>query len=268
MRNPAIHLLKSELCKLIQDGEERGYRGDKLAGYILANYSNSLQHRNRVQLKSKEKLVVSLGSVKQFLGALFDVRQKDGKGRYVKLLEGNSKQMNLAKEISDLAEDFTKEAGKDRYEGYRLFCEIGVMLMGNKFGLNKFKSLAPRIFEYLDYSKLVDNDPKQGDTIKFFQIYAKKIENETGVKYPLKKGDYIRFVDFYFARKQADTLKANYTDFINAQFEGLNFLGVLPMRYNLHGDSATDFYYKYMAQDKKKKATEEKHGGSSIIAKI
>lgn len=268
MRNPAIHLLKSELNDLLIKGIKKGIAPDKLADFVFNFYSNSLQHRKEIRLKTKEKLVINSGDVNQFLGALFDVRSKEGKGRYIQILKGNSKQMNLAKEISEIAQDFTEEAKKTPYEGYRLFCEIGVMLMGRKFGLNKFKSLAPRIFEYLEYSKLVDNDPKQAQTIQFFQIYARRITAETGVTYPLAKGDYIRFVDFYFGREQADKLNAKYIDFINAQFEGWSFMSVLPMRYNMHGDTATDFYYKYMAQDKKEKNLSDKHGGSAILEKI
>jgi hypothetical protein len=270
MKNPAIHILHSELTELLLQVQIKGITDPKkIADYILLKYPNSIQHRKTIHLKTKEKIVSTGGDVSMFLSALYDVRSKEGKGRYVELINGNSNQYNLAKEIAEIAENFCIDGKLEKVHGYNLFCEIGVNLMGKRFGLNKFKSNAVRIFEFLEYKSLVDTDPNQKDTIRFYQIYRDKIKAETGVNYPLTPGDYMRFINFYWGREEADKLKAKYRDFINAQFEGMKFLDRVPERYNLHGEEAKGRYFRYVANKKKlANDTESRHGGSELLNKI
>lgn len=269
MKNPAIHILQSKLIELITEAKNKKITDPKkLAEYIFYHNPNNLQHRKQITLTSKEKVSIYEGDVSVFLQALYNVRSREGKGAYVELINGNSKQYGLAKEIAGIAEKFTLEAKKERLEGYTLFCEIGINLMGKRFGLNKFKSSALKIFEFLEYKNLVDNDPKQADTIRFYQTYRDKVEKETGVKYPLTPGDYMRFICFYWGREQADKAKAKYKDFITAQFEGMKFLDVVPERYNLYGDEAGGRYFRYMANKKQSNDLENRHGASDLLNRI
>jgi hypothetical protein len=64
-------------------------------------------------------------------------------------------------------------------------------------------------------------------------------------------------VHFIHAREDADSLKADYYDWVYAQFEKWNYLNSVPAFTQLYGEQARLDYQTYMAKVKKEKPTSE-----------
>jgi hypothetical protein len=64
-------------------------------------------------------------------------------------------------------------------------------------------------------------------------------------------------VVFIYARECADSIKANYQDFIDAQFDKWSYLESVPELSQLYGENAKLIYQKYMATQRQKYQTDE-----------
>lgn len=139
--------------------------------------------------------------------------------------------------------------------GYREFIEIGLKLMGKKYNLNKFSYLEDQIFQYRDWQRQIEEDPKREDTYKLQSTWERLQEKEFGKSNSLsiQPTNLNQFINFIWAREQADKNKATYTDWCQAQIEGLKFLGPVTHLSVLHGEKALERYQTFMQGKPKKK---------------
>lgn len=139
--------------------------------------------------------------------------------------------------------------------GYREFIEIGLKLMGKNYNLNKFSYLEDQIFQYRDWQRQIEEDPKREDTYKLQEIWERLQEKEFGQSNSLsiQPTNLSQFINFVWAREQADENKATYKDWCQAQIEGLKWLGTITHLSVLHGEKALERYQKFMNGKPKKK---------------
>lgn len=249
MIDPSIHILLSDLTLILKKANVKNY--EKVALKIFTEGSKvTLKHRLNININTKDA-----NKVKNILAndvdqrvALFQTALLQSRGSIYteQILKGTSK-YNLLVEIAGKAFVFYETFNFDKeIDAYLAFCETGLKLIGKKYALNKFKSKYDQIFQTYEYRVEIESDPNINNTFQFFKIYAKEIYSRMSLKVSIEKGDYFRLIDYHLGRKIADKLKADYQDYIDAQFEGLAYLGVAPERYNLHSEGAKERYLKYM----------------------
>jgi len=258
MRNPSLHILRSDLIKVLEktlNGKVSDY--EKLADKIFET-SVPYQIKNRYLVKGNAETVrkakrtieasakVESYSPEQFNGLLAALRQQEGH-RYVKRITKGTTEWNMLKEVLQLAADFV-EAFKFKpvEEGYKRFLKIGMGLMKRNFALSKYKYHAAKIHEYYEAEKIIEDDDNQDATLEFWQIWMAKMQEYTTTQMDILKPE--TFVHMIYGRQEADEAGADYDTWITAQFEELSFLTAVPELSQFHGDNAVLRYKKHISK--------------------
>ncbi|MCB9047634.1 MAG: hypothetical protein H6550_15985 [Chitinophagales bacterium] len=257
MRDPALHITLSGLTAVLT---KLGIRNPAVnAERILTESAPyAIKDRYDVKLSSKaakravkhkEAVAASSISVEQFNGILYTARETAGHKAITPIRKGEAMWTALA-EVAVLASDFSAACGfTDTVKGCQVFISIGLRMMRGKYGLNKFKYYKEKIYEYYAAVKEVEEDDDRQATNDFCNTWVTELFNRTGLK--RKYSEPTDMAMFVMARKQADALDAYYDDYINAQFDGLSFLGVVPSLTQLVSDNAEQRYWNYISNARK-----------------
>jgi len=254
MRDPSINIKKSDLLKVLKrdfnmDTDEAEDTANKLlksSKRFACNERMSLQKvKKAVRRKIERTSQIARDEIMKFNACLYQVRSLELHHRGVKdIKEGDSQYPSLV-DIAASAKEFANTYNFDLEEGYRNFILKGIALMRKRYGLNKFKSYRDKIFSHYEAEYLVKNDEDHDGSLKFFDIYDEKLRKRATVIID-RLSDPEKFLDFVLAREEADKCDADYTNWIDAQFAGLEFANALPEPYQLHGDGALGRYQKYL----------------------
>lgn len=260
MRNPSIHLKKSDLLQVLT---EIGYTKEdsiELANDIL-KVASKYAVKNRVFVYSGTKVertkivrsVVSNGADVELFNRILDSVRKQKKHQFVRQILKTDKEYQMLKDIATIAEEYCEMFGYSNKEtGFADFCGLGVDLMGKKYGLSKFKYYKGHIFDLKESVVAIETDENKKGTEEFYQIYKKLMvvyaNLEVDLKNPFKPE---RFKHIIFGRQEADENKADYKTWIKAQFEGLQFLNVVPELSQFYGDKAKERYDRAYVQENK-----------------
>lgn len=268
IKDPALHITRTVLEKLLLEVPAELDAEGKSWWILQHAKAEALNYRMQPQLSKKtyDKLVHKRTTVNEDYIATFNkvysqqARELGNMG--VDLINAHHTQYDLLKDIAKLAYEFlaTFEI-TDVEEGIKVYCNLGFQLMNKKYALNKFKYYNSKINESYRYYTLLQNDDNKKATKEFILLW-KSAMAYYGAEIGLVKLNAEKNVSFLFARQDADAAKADYKDWIRAQFEELAFLSSLPEVSQLHGDPALSRYQKYMANiaSRDKKATKEDVG--------
>jgi hypothetical protein len=261
MRNPSLHIRRSDLIKVLEktlNGKVLDY--EKLADKIFET-SVPYQVKDRYLVKGNAETVkrakrtveasakVEGYSAEQFNGLLAALRQQEGHRNMKKISKASSSEWNMLKEVMQLASEFVEAFGFSQVEtGYKRFLKIGLDIMGRKFTLNKYKYYASKIHEQYESEKIIEDDDNEEGTLEFWQIWCAKMEEYTTTQMDILKPEL--FVNMIYGRQEADDAGANYDEWITAQFEELSFLTAVPELTQFHGDNAIHRHKKYKAKMK------------------
>ena len=176
---------------------------------------------------------------------LHDVRI-DLKHRYVKQILLNDKEYGMLTDIASDAKSFSELFELDYSEGFTIYIQTGLKLIGKNYGLNKFKTYKEKIFTINERNFVTNNDDDQDMTFEIANYYYHKCGFKNDVDVLAQMWELYGH-DFVHARLDIVENEANFKTWINAQFEGFKFLKKLPEPYQLHGQEATK---RYLSQRK------------------
>lgn len=265
MRNPSLHITRSELEQLLRTAP-KNLTIEEVSFWICAEAKKKrLSYRMQPQLTKKQhdKLYNSNSTVDEDYVKVFNgiymasVRNLGHLG--VDLINAHSKQYELLKKVTKLAYEFVSTFELQVNEGLKFYCEMGLELMNKKYSLNKFVYLNVKIGEKYRYFQVIQDDDDREGTKLFIKLW-KAAMNHYGGSLELVKFTTDKNASFVFSRQDADIHKADYKDWIRAQFEELAFLNSLPEISQFHGDQAAYRYKMYLANkgstEKKKESNE------------
>lgn len=251
MRDPAIHIRKSDLIKvLISSGiESPEAKADQI---IREGYRYRVLNRHTIAVKTKKnekkaEKFVELAEVKvnKFNMILTAVRQEAGH-KYIQTIGTNDRDYLLLKEVATNAEEFCKVFELGNYEkAYKLYIQLGLMMMGKKYGLNKFKYYKTQIFSLYENVLTIKQDDSPEATAELYECYLDALEQARNIRFEFNT-DPAKYVNIVYARQQADLYNAPYEDWIKAQFDGLSYLNVVPDPNQLNGDNAANRYAAFL----------------------
>jgi len=252
MRDPALHITRSAL-KDILDRLPVAMTTTEQAEWIIQQSKDvELSYRMQPKLSKKmyDKVVnqrtsVDVDYVATFNG-IYSIQCKELGNMGVDLINAYHKQYDLLKDVTKLAYEFLATFKiEDVNEGLKDYCKIGFELMNKKYALNKFKYYNSKINERYRYHELLAQDDNKAATKRFVDLWKAAMKH-FGADVGLVTLGPDKRASFMFARQEADLLKSDYRDWIQAQFEGLAFLNSLPEISQLHGEQAAFRYKKFM----------------------
>lgn len=259
-RDPSLHIRRSDLMKVISEMSFTGRVYSHKVVDEIFDKSQKFQIKDRylsvinAKAKTRKKMERSMAvdselpesTVEIFNRILTGIRQKSSKHVKVKPILKSSKDYLMLKEVAKQAWDFLQKYEiKDLEEGFTEYLEIGMGMM-RKYALNRFKYYDNKIHEYFDDKLIVLQDTDRNKTLEFYYIWR-----DFMVEYGLEElidieHNYQKFSHIVLGRQDADKRKADYSEWVEAQFDGLAFLDAVPELSQFYGDGAEKRYESFI----------------------
>jgi hypothetical protein len=259
MKKPAIHVTLNDLAFILKSLSVDNSHRIAAEVFRQANEMN-MQIRNRtlVIAETKKAMKVVSKTSTDTADASFEFKsilslyRRTLRHKMIQEIGVNDKLYSTLKEVAEIAVQFCEAFGyKDRQGGYLRFCEIGISLMGKKYALNKFKYFAEDIFEVQTNALAIKSDVSPEHTQTVYEVWKECLQKYAGLERTLDR-KHPQWIHIYHTKEQALLHGANLRDWVEAQFEGLAFMNVVPELSQLYTDRAEARYYSYMANKKKK----------------
>lgn len=168
-------------------------------------------------------------------------------------------------QVTALAVQFCNDFNYSYKEGFTIFITRGLEFMGNKYGLNRFKTYFNKIVgieqDLIEWQS-DDNEDKTNEFIEIWEKCMHKVGARNYVNIPVEKK-----VCLLRGRREAEGAGAKYLNWILAQFAGLEFTGNVPDFAQYYGEAALGRYYQYVNAGKNTgtQANQPKYTGASAV---
>lgn len=248
MRDPLISIKASELREVLQ-AEGLNYSDQKYFELLKRLKNRRCVNRTFVFTNTANARKISKNirnvsnNVEKFNGMLKSIRVAKGH-KAVRNITKDDKQYESVKAAAGICDDFIKTFNiEDISQGIDLFINIGLDIMGKKFAINKFNFYKDHIYQEFEARLVIREDNNTEGTKVILDTYKQGVLEVATVEYSLaQQSDALHFV---YARMEADENKANYQEWVYAQFEGLAFLDAIPEPNQLYGIKALERYQRY-----------------------
>lgn len=267
MRDPALHIRRSDLRNILKGlGMDHG-RVDEI---FREARPHQIRTRSIMQASTKERAKRAKVTqakcpltTERFSRILYAERVRHKHTTITPIRQGDSS-WSVLNEVARDAYEFGEQFDiSPRDEAYRQYVNIGLDMMKRAYLLTKFKYLKERIYAYMATERLVDLDPDTEATDRFAQVWYDAMERYSKVVFDLSKQDVALIIH---SRTEAEEQGADYTDWVEAQFDQLAFMDVVPNLNQFHGDGAIKRYRNYMLRNartpKDKEVSLPAHGGT------
>jgi len=259
MRDPSIHIRKSDLIDIL-----KGYGLNEDIHMLTATImreAHKYSIKNRVfvttKAKAKKKSDRSVETDTQRLEQFNRIYMGCMVSHSIKTMTigKTSPQYLTFREVCNQAKEFCDLCNVSYETGMKLYVEIGIKLLGNKFGIYRLKSQALKILEYYQAKALIASDPDPDGTDDMVTAWTQAVKVFYHTSITLE--DDAQRAHFIHAREDADSLKAEPYDWMASQFEKWSYLNTLPAFTQLYGDNAKLIYKIYITKNHKDNKTKE-----------
>lgn len=256
MREPSVHITKSTFDQLL---EEMGIEMDSKAFFKRArNYSvpsrSVLKGNNQ---KNRKKLAQiqssSIADTSLLADIIYYIRIKM-KHQGVTKINPATSQWRYLKELAAKVNDYCQNFNLNKREGYIDFVTRGMRL----FQETKRKSMqSPVTYLNSNFERIFDaakgewelkHDDNPEGTEELYNIYINRILEMTGIPNNYRN-DPEQYINFKYAREQADKVGADYDLYIEAQFDALAFCNGIPKIEDLAGEKAQERLVRYLSRN-------------------
>lgn len=250
MKNPSIHIKRSDLLLIL----------NKLG--ITCNINDLMREamkysiRNRVVVtlpaKARQKAMRIVDTETEWVDTFNGIYMSVMLANNIRVLPIHKKdpQYLTLKEITRQAVDFCHTFQVPYELGFKTYIQLGVVLLNKKYSLYRLKAASDRIVAIHRDILVISDDPTPELTVKIYECWKTAMKQYAGVEIDIQ-GQVDKFVHFVYAKQDADEVKADYADWINAQFEKWAFLKSVPEFSQLHGDNAKINYSIFMGKGPK-----------------
>lgn len=261
MKDPSIHIRRSDLLSIFK---ETGIdiSNIKINDILKEALKYSIRNRVMVTTKSKTKKKVDrsieaeTGMIDKFNRIYMGVMLSNNI-KVMSIHKVNGAQYLILKEVCCQALEFCKLFELDSESGFKIYIETGLKVLEKKFSLYRLKGYSQIIVDYYRDILIISQDSNPEGTNEMVLVWSTAVRTYFNTSIEIDK--YITKAQFIHARSDADSLKADYYDWMYAQFEKWNYLNVIPAFSVLHGDNAKLNYQVYMAKIKNQYENKEEH---------
>lgn len=256
MREPGIHISKSTFIYLL-DKYHINLTKSQVDSFFKSAREYAIPHRGFIVNPSQAKKVKSrtsspLKDANMLANTLYMVRVKLKHFGISKVKQGDPEWVEIGS-LVPIVNEFCKIHQLTKKEGYIAYIETGFEILGSNkkdrmaHCVSWLKNKASWINSRYEVKQEIAKDDSPEETKVIYDIYISQIYEKTGmisVNYSEPK-DYVHFIR---ARKLADEIGIEYSDFIQAQFEALEFCNGIPNPEDLYGDKGYNRLVKYMSK--------------------
>ena len=239
MREPTIHVKVHTLKKFFGDFDEmellKTLQEDRLNRSVFKLDKRSRNSMVRA-IDSDDSNVLKFQKILTLKRSVFSKIENKKSKNYTTLLQ-------VVKNATEFAAIYKLNLDK----AYNIYIDIALEKIGRKFSLNKLTYYNQHVIDQYKIISDVRSDYNKTGTNNLVKIY-RKILLDKGVDFLVDKMTLL--VAFVYARQDADSNNATYKDWIEAQFEGLDYLNVVPEPDQLYGENAVKRYKKWILNNK------------------
>lgn len=253
MREPSIHITKStleelmvEICSYSSNGAKRFSEVfmKKAAKKAITGRGITITN-DKIERDLKRRVATTKGDTDLLANIIYSVRIKK-KHRGIRQMTQDDRDWLQLKGLTKVCNQFCNEFEIDKREGYIKYVEIGLSKISSMHSyIAKLTNMYEAICnDYAGISELTHDTNKSG-TMAMHDFYCETVSNKSGIP-----NDFTNRPDkmmcFMKAREIADEYNCNYEDYIEAQFEALEFCNGIPTVEQLYGDKAIERLSKYL----------------------
>lgn len=244
-RNPTLNVKFSELKNIF---ESLGIDTKYIVPIFMAAKDKSPVNRKLVGIKSKinykevskiltannENTILFLQGYQKFI---LETRKKSIE------IKQNTTEWKYLQACSEIFTEFCEKYEKKPTENIDYFLKISYICSNKKISLKTLPYFKEKIFEEHEIRHTIQSDQNKDLSLQLFNIYLQKLK-QAGKNPDLFKTNKV-YVHFVNASKDCLQSIANANRWIEAQFEGLSFLDVIPEPGQLHGLKAQQRYRNF-----------------------
>jgi len=267
-RLASLHIKEDDLAKVIEEVLEilsdepmdetfptllarhlviRGYKYTCNTRKLLVNDAITAQKVKKLVLNPKENTLAFVNALK--------MARKQAHHRGIKDIQPGSSDWLKAKEITSLVDEFCNEYDLDKKKGYFTYCKIAVKILKG-YALNKIPSIHEKVYTLYEAERIVNSDVTPGETRRGYNLYQQLAAEATSiVEAFITKPE--RYQYFVLAKQSANQYGVDIEDYINSQFEGLEWTGNIPTPEQLVGEKSISRLKGYMSKTGKRAKTKE-----------
>ena len=266
MREPSIHITRTALNALLEEYEYRHELGidiDSLVEYLLYNGSY-YQIEKRLPLASFKKDVKKVlegtmapkDETSLMAQTIHMLRWKDNKFKAGALVKDGDAAWKKTKEIAALGNRFCEAYDLRKDIGYKKYIGIYMMIKTKSFSLQAINARHEFICETYEAQLKIEDDDHREDTARAHEEYQRRVFERTGNKmdYHNNPVQYAHFID---AIDQANELNLTAEDYIESQFQQLDWKNGIPKPAGFATDMARDRAITWMAETEHTGADED-----------
>lgn len=251
MRDPAIHIRMSDLKQVFRDAWELEVDDSALYGLFKEALNYSIRNRVMVVSKSasKKKIDRHTEATTNLVADFNRIYQGVVVSNNIKAMAINksSVQYLTLTEVTHQAIEFCDLFELGYENGFKIFVETGLDILKHKFNIYRLKGTASRIVDTYRDKQTIINDSNPAGTNQMIKEWGSAVKSFFDKSIHIDNPEAVR-VHFIHAREDADSVKANYGDWMYAQFEKWQYLNSIPQFTQLYGDNAKLVYGMYIAK--------------------
>lgn len=256
-RDPGIHITKSRFIEIWKSLSNTPLPKEFLDSFFKKARENTQDNRSlyisnkKQQDKASSRIRSSISDANLLADIIYSNRVKL-KHIGVTKIKQNEPQWIQIKELVPIINNFCSTHRFQKRKGYLEFIEIGFKLLSQtnrpnyQYCSSWFIKNASTIISYYDSLKSLNGDNNPVGTREIYGIYTNKVLEMVGVSNNYKSQP-DKYIYFLRAREMADNIGVDYEDFINAQFEALEFCNGIPNIEDLSNEKANQRLVRYLS---------------------
>lgn len=271
MRKPAIHILEDDLRSLLiewSDSFQFPLPAGDIVEYLMRKgkkrqiLSRSILDLKKKDLVKKDRVVSSPTEDAQKFANTLQLIRRQKKHRGITIIREGSSDWQFIKEGTSLANNFYKNF-EDYFVGkeaaYLEYIASFMEVLEGPFSIRKMASLNEKIVSRFEATILIQQQDSLPEITDMHDYYQTKVFEKTGNNFDYKRKPE-QFTHFVIAWHTAGELGISAKQYIDSQFEALDFASAIPYPQQLSNSKASERAIRWMAVNgiKKNAITSEK----------
>lgn len=250
MRDPGIHIKKSDLVKILKDILPPEIKCVDFANLLLKKarpFSVDIRVVNITSERIEKKVTKMLTSTTRdadLMARIMYATRIRLKHRGVQQIKPSSREWNMVKELANLATNFCIDFSLSKREGFARYIELGSGKM-KSFNLSRLINMHEAISRTHEALVEIANDPTPKLSEDIHQYYRVTVAKRTGIINNFKD-EPDKYVYFVRVASLVTSLTVKYTYFIDAQFSALEYRNSYPEPPQLIGQKAKERLNKWL----------------------
>lgn len=275
-RIPSIHIREDHLKKFLMEYYDYA---DNIEDEVNEMVDHIMSRGSKVALEGRTVKITNQNIAKKVFNKItndktditllsqiiYSVR-KQLKHKGIKPINNNSTEWTQLKRLTKIVNEYCSDFELEKREGYIEYVKAGLSKIKSYRGyITKLYDMSESISNERDANQYQSEDDNKTLTRKIYEHYREKVIKVTGIN-PQYDSVPIKYNNFIEVRKAVEKLKVTYVDYIDAQFDQLEWTGSYPEPEQLVNDKAIDRLNKYLYLQKKKPDTKkEKESDGKLV---